>query len=308
MTTTVPTPSPRLRTKRAPNSRTPLQTALLYAANLLLTFVFIFPIVFMIMSSFKNNDQIFSDLGSVKAFLPVGQLSTENYQAVFDHSKFLRFVANSLGIALVQVVLAVTINSMAAFALSRLKWRAQGWILAIIIATLIIPGETIIMPLLLLVSKLPGFSFGGGFHLTNGWLNTYTVQIVPFVVSAYSIYLFYQFFQDIPRELDESAVIDGASKFQIYRQIIMPNAGPVTATVAILTFLGAWNSFLWPIMTVQSEELRPVMVGLQYFFQRVINWGEIMAYTTMVTVPMLALFLIFQGAFVKSIASTGVKG
>ena len=164
------------------------------------------------------------------------------------------------------------------------------------------------MPLLLLVSKLPNISFQNGFHFTSGWLNTYSVQILPFVAGAYSIFLFYQFFKDIPKELDESALIDGATRFQIYRYIIVPNAGPVFATVAILSFLGSWNSFLWPIMVVQSEELRPVMVGLQYFFQRIINWGEVMAYTSMVTLPVLALFLAFQGAFVKSLASSGVKG
>ncbi len=279
-----------------------------YLVNAFLVFIFIFPILFMVVSSFKNNDQIFHDLRSFAAFLPTGQLSLENYASVFTHSQFLRFAANSIGIGLLQVVLALTINSMAAYSLSRLTWRGQQIILAVIIATLIIPFETIAMPLLLLVSKLPNISFQNGFHFTSGWLNTYSVQILPFVAGAYSIFLFYQFFKDIPKELDESALIDGATRFQIYRYIIVPNAGPVFATVAILSFLGSWNSFLWPIMVVQSEELRPVMVGLQYFFQRIINWGEVMAYTSMVTLPVLALFLAFQGAFVKSLASSGVKG
>lgn len=280
----------------------------LYAVNLLLVFVFIFPIVFMIVSSFKTNDQIFHDLGSMAAFTPSAQSNLDNYRSVFEHSRFLRFVTNSLLISGLQVVLAVTVNSMAAYALARLKWRGQGVVLAVIIATLIVPFETIAMPLLLLVGKLPNLSTEGGLHVTSGWLNTYQVQIIPFVAGAYSIFLFYQAFKDIPVELDESALIDGASRFQIYRHIIMPNAGPVIATVAILSFLGSWNSFLWPIMVVQSEDIRPVMVGLQYFFQRAINWGEIMAYTSMITIPVLLLFLMFQGAFVKSIASSGVKG
>lgn len=165
---------------------------------------------------------------------------------------------------------------MAAYALVRLKWRGQGLVLTVIIATLIVPFETIAMPPLL-VGKLPNLSTDGGLHFTQGWLSTYQVQIIPFVAGAYSIFLFYQFFKDIPLERDESALIDGASRFQIYRLIIMPNAGPVIATVAILSFLGGWNSFLWPIMVVQSEELRLVMVGLQYFLQRTINWGELMS-------------------------------
>ena len=138
--------------------------------------------------------------------------------------------------------------------------------------------------------------------------STYTVQIIPFIVSAYSIFLFYQFFQDIPRDFDEAALVDGASRFQIYFRIIVPISLPVFASVAILTFISSWNSFLWPIMTVQSDELRPVMVGLQFFFQRDTNWGEVMAYTTMITIPVLIFFFIFQSAFVKSMASSGVKG
>jgi multiple sugar transport system permease protein len=196
---------------------------------------------------------------------------------------------------------------MAAYALSRLRWNGQKLVLAIILATLIVPGEATIIPLLLLVSKLPSLSFENGVGVTQGWLNTYHVQIIPFVTSAFSIFLFYQFFQDIPQELDEAAFVDGASRFQIYRHVIIPISGPVFATVAILTFLGAWNAFLWPTMTIQSEDIRPVMVGMQYFFQQNVQWGEVMAYATMVTLPVLGLFLAFQRSFVQSIAGTGSK-
>ncbi len=280
-----------------------------YLVLLLLAFTFIFPLVFMIVSSFKaSNTQIFADLRSVRAFLPVGEISLDNYRSVFQNSKFPRFLLNSIGISATMIVLSLTINSMAAYALSRLRWKGQKIVLAIIIATLIVPFQTIAIPLLLMVSKLPNLSFEKGVAFTQGWLNTYQVQIVPFIAGAYSIFLFYQFFQDIPRELDEAALVDGASRFRIYRDIIVPNSGPVFATVAILTFIGSWNSFMWPIMTIQSEDIRPVMVGLQYFFQQNVQWGEVMAYTTMITLPVLAFFLAFQGAFVRSIATTGIKG
>jgi multiple sugar transport system permease protein len=197
---------------------------------------------------------------------------------------------------------------MAAYALSRLRWRGKVVVLSLIVATLVIPGDTVVIPLLLLVSKLPGLSFEGGLQLTQGWLNTYHVQIIPFIAGAFSIFLFYQFFQDIPRELDEAALIDGANRWQIYRHVIVPISGPVFATVAILTFLASWNSFLWPIMTIQSEDIRPVMVGMQYFFQQNTEWGEVMAYATLITIPILGFFLAFQGAFVRSIATSGLKG
>jgi len=276
---------------------------------LLLVFFFTFPLVFMIVSSFKgSNQQIFADLRSIRAFLPTGELTTANYERVFTDSNFVRYMLNSIFLTAVTIILALTVNSMAAYALSRLKWPGQKLILSIIIATLIIPGQATIMPLLLLVSRLPTLSFEDGVAITQGWLDTYYVLIIPFIVGAYSIFLFYQFFQEIPKDFDEAALVDGASRFQIFYRIIVPISLPVFASVAILTFISSWNSFLWPTMTIQSDELRPVMVGLLFFFQRDTQWGEVMAYTTMITIPVLIFFFIFQSAFVKSLASSGVKG
>lgn len=295
--------------KKRGSVRKPLKTALRYIPLLVLIFFFTFPLVFMIVSSFKGtNQQIFSDLRSVRAFLPVGDLTMDNYNRVFTDSNFPRYMANSIFLSVITVVLALIVNSVAAYALSRLRWPGQKLVLSIIIATLIIPGQATIMPLLLLVSRLPSLSFEDGIALTQGWLDTYYVQVIPFIVGAYSIFLFYQFFKDIPKDFDEAALVDGASRFQIYSRIIVPISLPVFASVAILTFISSWNSFLWPIMTVQSDELRPVMVGLLFFFQRDTQWGEIMAYTTMITIPVLLFFFIFQSAFVKSLASSGVKG
>ena len=284
-------------------------TALKYIPLLFLLFFFTFPLVFMIASSFKaTNQQIFADLRSIRAFLPVGEVSLDNFTFVFENSNFPRYILNSVGVSAVTIILSLIINSLAAYALSRLQWRGQKLVLAIIIATLIIPGQATIMPLLLLVANLPSISFAEGLTITKGWLDSYHVQIIPFVASAFSIYLFYQFFQEIPKDLDEAAMVDGASRFQIFYKIIVPISGPVYATVSILTFIASWNSFLWPIMTIQSDELRPVMVGLQFFFQRDVQWGQVMAYSTMITIPVLLFFFAFQSAFVKSIATTGIKG
>jgi len=281
-----------------------------YVVNLLLVFAFIFPLLFMVSASLKpSNEVIFSDLQSIRGFLPIGNLTLNNYVAVFQLSPFLRFLFNSIFISTVAVLLGVFLNSMAAFALSRLKWKGQAFVLTIIIATLIIPFETIAIPLLLLVNNLPNLSLsGGGLALTQGWFDTYQVQIIPFITSAFSIFLFYQFFKGIPVELDEAALVDGASYFQIYRQIIIPNSGPVIATVAIFTFLGSWNSFLWPNMVIQSESVLAIMVGMNYVFQQNTQWGVVMAYATLVTLPVLALFLAFQRAFVASLAGSAVKG
>lgn len=280
-----------------------------HAGRIVLALVFALPLLFMLVSSFKPDDQIFSDLGSLRAFLPVGALSLDNYTSVFDRVPAARFLLNSVLISSITVVLGIIVNSLAAFALSRMRWPGRKAVLTAIIATLIVPFETFALPLVWWVNQLPLLRVNG-FHLewTTGWMDTYQVQIVPFVANAFSIFFFHQYFQSIPRELDEAAIVDGAGWFTIYRRIVMPLSGPAVATVAILTFLPAWNSYLWPLMVVQSEELRPVMVGISYFFQLNVGWGQIMAYSSMITVPILALFVAFQRSFVNSIASTGVKG
>ncbi|GAA2041434.1 carbohydrate ABC transporter permease [Terrabacter terrae] len=273
--------------------------------RLVLCLVFGLPLVFMFVSSFKPDLQIFGDLGSWKAFAPIGDLSLENYSGVFGRVPFAQFLTNSVVITVTTVVLGLVVNSMAAFALSRIGFRGAGIVLAVILATLIVPFETLALPLLWWVNKLP---FLGPDGLSEGWLDTYQVQIVPFIANAFSIFLFYQYFDSIPKELDEAAKVDGAGWFRIYRSIVMPLSGPAVATVAILTFLPTWNQYLWPLMSVQSEELRPVMVGIDYFKQLNTSWGQIMAYASMITAPVLVLFVAFQRSFINSIASSGVKG
>jgi multiple sugar transport system permease protein len=280
-----------------------------YAIMILFAFIFLFPLLFMIMASFKANDAIFADLRSFRAFMPVGNLSMDNYHGVFERSKFGLFLKNSLFISSVTTALALVVNSMAAYVLARLKWRGQSGVLAVIIATLIVPFETIVVPLLLIVSKLPWPVFHGlKVSLDHGWFNSYHVQIVPGISSAFMIFLFYQFFLDIPMDLDEAARVDGASAFRIYWNIIMPISRPVVATVTILTFLGSWNSYLWPLLVTQSEKVRPIMPAIENFFGRTPEWGQVMAFATLVTVPVLIVFFMFQNWFIRSIASSGIKG
>jgi multiple sugar transport system permease protein len=282
---------------------------ILLAIRLALVVLFAAPILFMLVSSFKPDAQIFRDIPGWRAFVPVGDISLDNYKAMFDRVPAGRFLINSVVISAVTVTLGLIINSMAAFALSRVRWRGQKFLLSAIIATLIVPFETFALPMVWWVNQLPWLEINGfSLTLADGWLDTYRVQILPFVANAFSIFLFYQFFSTIPKELDEAARVDGASTFRIYRTIIMPLSGPAIATVAILTFLPAWNSYLWPLMVVQSEELRPVMLGIQYFYQLNVSWGQIMAYASLITVPVLALFVAFQRSFVASIAGSGVKG
>lgn len=297
--------------KAAPHPRRKITAGIIgaHAGRLLLVVFFAFPIVFMFFSSLKPDDQIFADLGSMRAFLPVGELSLENYKTTMETVPAVRFLVNSIVMSGLIVILGLFVNSLAAFGLSRMEWRGRGFVLSVVLATLVVPFETFALPLLWWVNKLPNVGFSDGvLLLSQGWLDSYHVQVIPFIANAFSIYLFYSYFQSIPKDLDDAAKVDGASWFRIYRTIILPLSGPAIASVAILTFLPAWNQYLWPLMVVQSEELRPVMVGVSYFFQLNVAWGPMMAYATMITIPVLALFLAFQRSFIGSIASSGVKG
>ncbi len=282
-----------------------LRLTVRYLVLVLIALIFCFPLVFMIVSSFKPDLQLLQDSGNLRAFLPVGDLSFDNYFAAFERAPVGLFIFNSVMVTGVTVILSLFLCSTAGFAFTFMEWRGRKLAFTIILATLIVPFETIAIPLLLLASKLPWIGLEG---LTYGWLNSYRVQIVPFIADGLTIYLFAQYFKDLPHELIEAARVEGASWWQIYVKIVMPLSGPVLATAAILKFLAMYNQYLWPLMVVQEEGYRPVMVGLQYFFQLNIAWGEVMAYLSLITIPVLAFYLYLQKAFIASIASTGVKG
>ena len=282
---------------------------LIYIPMAILAVIFMFPLIFMFVSSLKPDAQILADVDNIRAFLPVGDISFTNYADVFERVPFWQFLFNSIVVTVLIVGLGLVVNSLAGFALSRMEWKGRKLLLTVVIATLIVPFETIAVPMVYWVSKLPTLVFEDGLLKYDfGWLNTYEVMIVPFIANAFSIFLFTQYFSTIPASIDEAARIDGAGWFGIYWRLIVPLSGPAFATVAILTFLPAWNSYLWPLMVVQQESLRPVMVGMQYFFQLNTAWGEVMAYTSLITLPVLLVFLVFQRAFVSSIAASGVKG
>jgi len=274
-----------------------LSMILNYSLLIVVALFFLFPIVFMFVSSIKNNEtQIIRDMSSISAFIPYGELGLKNYFDVFKQMPFGRFMFNSVFIVGSTVLTGLVLNSMIAYALARLRFKGRGLILSVIIALIIIPTEVVVIPLLLMVNRI-------------GWLDSYQVQIVPFIVDAFSIFLFYQFFIGLPKSLDEAAKIDGANPFQVYWKIIVPLSKPVFATVAILQFLFRWGDFLWPLMVTRGYEYRPLPVAIQQFFSQDPKvWGDIFAFASMVTIPSLIIFLLFQKWFLRSVASSGIKG
>jgi len=277
--------------------RKKLSMILSYSLLIVVALFFLFPIVFMFVSSIKNNEtQIIRDMSSISAFIPYGDLGLKNYFDVFRQMPFARFMFNSVFIVGSTVLTGLVLNSMIAYALARLRFKGRGFILSFIIALIIIPTEVVVIPLLLMVNRI-------------GWLDSYQVQIVPFIVDAFSIFLFYQFFVGLPKSLDEAAKIDGANPFQVYWKIIVPLSKPVFATVAILQFLFRWGDFLWPLMVTRGYEYRPLPVAIQQFFSQDPKvWGDIFAFASMVTIPSLIIFLLFQKWFIHSVASSGIKG
>ncbi|WP_455220499.1 carbohydrate ABC transporter permease [Kaarinaea lacus] len=260
-----------------------------------LVLLFLIPAAMMVFGSFKADTQVLREAGTLRGFFP-DKLSLANYHDVFERVPFLRYLFNSTFIALSIVIGGLLVNSLAGYAFARLRWRGRDLVLMLVIALMIIPLEAIAVPLFYEVTLL-------------GWRDTYLVQIIPFIANAFSIYLFYTFFLSLPKELEEAARIDGAGAWRIYFSIVVPNARPVFATVAILTFLTQWGAFLWPLMVTHSESVRPLPLGVAAFYTLPpLQWGDIFAFGVMMVLPILTIFVIFQRWFVKGVATTGVKG
>jgi multiple sugar transport system permease protein len=266
-----------------------------YILSIGLALLFIAPIAFMFVASLKPDNLVLAQAGSWQGFMPV-PASLQNYQDVFDRVNFSRFFFNSIFITSMVVLAGLLVNSLAGYALARLRWRGRETWLLVVLALMIIPFEAIAVPLFFQITLL-------------GWRNTYLAQILPFIANAFSIYLFYTFFIGLPKELEEAARIDGASTIRTFFEIIVPISKPVFATVAILTFLTQWGTFLWPLMVTIDESVRPLPVAIAAFQTLPpIQWGDLMSFGVMMVAPMLLVFLLFQKWFVAGVASTGTKG
>jgi len=270
-------------------------TVLVYVLLFSLALMFIVPIVMMLAGSFKADARVLLEAGSWRGYLPA-DMGLQNYRDVFERVPFLRYLLNSVFISTTIVVAGLLVNSLAGYALARLRWPGRDSLLLGVIALMIIPLEAIAVPLFYEVTVL-------------GWRDTYLVQIIPFIANAFSIYLFYAFFIDLPEALEEAARIDGAGPWRIFFSIVVPNARPVFATVAILTFLTQWGAFLWPLMVTHSEDVRPLPLGIAAFYTLPpLQWGDIFAFGVMMVIPVLFIFVFFQHWFVKGVATTGIKG
>lgn len=268
---------------------------LTYSLMVLLAVFFVFPVVAMVVLSLQPNEtQVIADQDSIWAFFPRA-LSLQNYEDIFARDVG-RAVFNSALITFVTVGLGLVVNSMCAYSLARLQWIGRNVVIGLVVALMIVPFQSVSVPLLLIVNRL-------------GWLDTYHVQIIPFVANPFFIFLFYQSFVGLPKEIEEAALIDGAGRWTIYRRIVVPLSRPTFATVGILQALFVWGSFFWPLMVTRGPDVRPLPVAMQVLFSDPnVPQGDVFAFAAVMTLPVLALYLVFQKWFVQSVASQGLKG
>ncbi|MGF6177832.1 carbohydrate ABC transporter permease [Ensifer sp. 4252] len=269
------------------------------ACILVIALVIVSPLFMLLIASLKDDRfQILTDMGSFRAFW-VSDPTLANFAEVGNFSgelAFGRYLLNSLIILALTVGSGLIVNSMAGFVLAWGSVRGRAVILSLVIALYVIPQESIIMPLVIMVSRA-------------GMTDTFAVQIVPWIASPLYIFLFYQFFAQLPKELFEAAQIDGASIFRIYRSIFLPLSLPALATVSILMGIESWNQYLWPILVTQTDYARPIAVAIATFFgQDSIYWDRAMAASVLMMLPILALYLAFQRWFVSSFVGSAVKG
>lgn len=267
-----------------------------YVVLTVLAAIYIAPAYYLVVGSFKPGADVLSGL---RGFVPE-HLSLTNYRSVFDSlasdstGYFARFVVNSFLISAAVVGVGLVINSMAAYTFARLKWRGRDKSFLIVVALVIVPFEAVAIPLLFMM---------------NGMRNSLIVQVLPFIANAFSIYLFYTFFLGLNKDIEEAAHLDGLGSFGTFVRVAAPSAKPVFATVAILTFLTTWGQYLWPSLVVSDPAYRPLPLELSVFSgQTPVDWGEVLAFGTLLILPVLIFFVAFQRFFVQSLASSAVKG
>lgn len=272
-----------------------LKLVLSYAALILITLVFVAPLLWMLSTSFKTNPETTQ---WPLSWIP-RELSVEGYRELFNatsETPVLRWFFNSLIAATAHAVLVLVTAAPAAYALARMHFRGKGLMFAVIISTLFIPPIILITPQYLVVDSL-------------GWLDTLLAVIVPGAAGALGVFLLRQFFVSLPRELEEAAVLDGANRFQIFTRIILPLAKAPLATLALLSFLTNWNDFLWPVYVLFSPRnlvLPPGLSKLQGAYDT--DYAVIMAGGVLASIPVLILFLVAQRYIIEGVSRSGVKG
>lgn len=262
-----------------------------YTALSLIAIAIAFPFIWMLLTSLKPESEIVQYPPS----LWPDSFSFASYIDIWNRIPFLLFFKNTVIFAGGVTLISLFFDSLAAFAFARLKFRGRNILFILVLVALMIPVQVTMIPLFILLLKF-------------GWINTWIGLIIPRATNAFGIFMLRQFFIGLPKELDESARIDGCSEFRLYAQIILPLAKPALASLALFHFMYNWNDLLWPLIMTNSDELRTLPAGLALFMgQHVVEYGVLTAGAALALAPLIIGFLMAQKYFIQGIAFTGLK-
>jgi multiple sugar transport system permease protein len=274
---------------RKPFSFLPL---LIYGILTALAFITLIPVIWMALTALKTP----SEVAAIPPTLFPQEWRFDNFTQAWKYAPFGKYLMNTLFIAGTIMLLETSTSACAAYAFARLRFKGRDLLFLCYLGTLMIPRQVTIIPLFMMMRDL---------H----WINTYQGLIIPQVFSAFGTFLLRQFFLTIPRELEEAARIDGASRFVCFTRIILPLSTTALATLAVFIFLFQWNNLLWPLIISNTDETRTIAVGLRYFLgEHGTDWNLLMAAATLATLPVMALYLFAQRWFVRGIALSGFGG
>ena len=249
----------------------------------------VFPFVWMILTSLKTGADVYSF-----SMIP-NPATTQNYSFVFTRTDFVRWFLNSIFIAVMVVSSVLLFDTLVGYTLCKMQFKGKQLVFILIMSTLMVPTEMLIIPWYLMSAQLK-------------WLNTYWSVMFPGLITAFGIFMMRQFFEGVPDELLEAARIDGLNELGIYARIALPLVMPAVSALAIFTFLGNWNAFLWPVIIVSNKELVTLPVGLAMFTtENNPEWERIMTAASLGTVPVLAVFMVFQRQIIEGINLSGLK-
>ena len=269
---------------------------LIFWAALTAAAAFLLPLLWMVLASFMPDEAVMAGAVSLGELVP-RRLTLSNYGDVFRRVAFLRHVGVSLGFTLTVVGVGLFVNSACGFAFARLEMPGREWLFAGVTALIVIPFEALAIPLFLLVG------------VDWGLMNTLPGLFLPYLAKAFNIYFMRQYFLSLPEELEEAARVEGATWFHVFWHVGLPLAVPALATCAVLDFITHWSEYLWPLIITNRPDMETVQVGLGHFFTLPpIQWGDIMAYSVMATLPMVLIFAFCQRYLRQSFATSGLKG
>ena len=285
-----PAGRPTLTRDSTAGTRRTVGFVLLHVVMIIGALLMFFPFLWTIITSISPG----AGLTLAPALFPDNP-SLAAYLQLFTERPFGQVMLNSLLLAVITTLVQLFTSATAGYAFSRLPFRGQGVVFAIYLATMMIPLQVLIVPLF---SELKAF----------GLLNTYLGALLPTFATAFGIFLLRQAINQVPRELDEAATIDGAGHFRIFWTIILPNIRPALATLVVFAFMGSWNSFLWPLVVLRSPELQTLPVALAGLVgQYTTQWDVVMAGSVVSVLPMLALYIFAQKYIIQGVASSGIK-